>query len=220
MTNALSAAVTLTASDFIDNGMEKGESRNYKVLQSLDMRRFGEQLDNCETVACMAGSMDLLHGPLPDKSGQALRDNPSAENLYQFWKLALEGKEQTAAFIESDGPRHAVRVFDFAMSISDMNNLIHLTAQSKDSQGRAYSAGISNVGVYDRQKAVRRRDDTEREPLQVSLAVVQKRHRNALCTQTVSIQSSCRFLMEGTRLKKYFLQHLMLVQDVYTKCLV
>jgi hypothetical protein len=168
MTNALSAAVTLTASDFIDNGMEKGESRNYKVLQSLDMRRFGEQLDKCETVACMAGSMDLLHGPLPDKSGQALRDNPSAENLYQFWKLALEGKEQTAAFIESDGPRHAVRVFDFAMSISDMNNLIHLTAQSKDSQGRAYSAGISNVGVYDRQKAVRRRDDTEREPLQIS----------------------------------------------------
>ena len=174
MTNALSAAVTLTATDFIDNGTEKGESRNYKVLQSLDMRRFGEQLDKCETVACMAGSMDLLHGPLPDKSGQALRDNTSAENLYQFWKLALEGKEQTAAFIESDGPRHAVRVFDFAMSISDMNNLIHLTAQSKDTQGRAYSAGISNVGVYDRQKAVRRRDDIERDLLQVSLSVVQK----------------------------------------------
>lgn len=171
MTNALSAAVTLTATDFIDNGTDKGESRNYKVLQSLDMRRFGDQLDKCDTVACMAGSMDLLHGPLPDKSGQALRDKPSAENLYQFWKLALEGKEQTAAFIESDGPRHAVRVFDFAMTISDMNNLVHLTSQSKDSQGRAYSAGISNVGVYDRQKAVRRGDDTDRDLLQVSREV-------------------------------------------------
>jgi len=168
VTNALSAAVTLTATDFIDSGIEKGESRNYKVLQSLDMRRFGDQLDKCDTVACMAGSMDLLHGPLPDKSGQVLREKQSAENLYRFWKLALEGKEQTAAFIESDGPRHAVRVFDFAMSISDMNNLIHLTAQSKDSQGRAYSAGISNVGVYDRQKAVRRGDDTERDLLKVS----------------------------------------------------
>lgn len=168
VTNALSAAVTLTATDFIDGGTEKGEARNYKVLQSLDMRRFGDQLDKCDTVACMAGSMDLLHGPLPDKSGQALRENYNAENLYQFWKLALEGKEQTAAFIESDGPRHAVRVFDFAMSISDMNNLIHLTAQSKDSQGRAYSAGISNVGVYDRQKAVRRGDDEDRDLIKVS----------------------------------------------------
>lgn len=167
VTNALSAAVTLTATDFIDNGVEKGESRNYKVLQSLDMRRFGDQLDKCDTVACMAGSMDLLYGPLPDKSGQALRDNPSAENLYRFWKLALEGREQTAIFIESDGPRHAVRVFDFAMSISDMNNLIHLTAQSKDSQGRAFSAGISNVGVYDRQKAVQREDDSDRDLLKV-----------------------------------------------------
>lgn len=170
VTNALSAAVTMTASDFIDSGIKKGKSRNYKVLQSLDMRRFGDQIDQCDTVACHAGSMDLLHGPLQDRSGQALRENPSAENLYQFWKLALEGKEQTAAFIDSGGPSHATRVFDFGMTISDMNNLIHLTAQSKDTQGRAYSAGISNVGVYDRQKAVRRESDTERDLLKVSVA--------------------------------------------------
>jgi hypothetical protein len=84
--------------------------------------------------------------------------------------VALEGKEQTASFIDSDGPRHATQVFDFGMTISDMNNLIHLTSQSKDTQGRAYSAGISNVGVYDRQKAVRRENDTDRELLQVSVA--------------------------------------------------
>jgi hypothetical protein len=170
VTNALSAAITMTASDFIDSGVEKHKSRNYKVLQSLDMRRFGDQIDKCDTVACHAGSMDLLHVLLRDRSGQALREAPSAENMYQFWKLALEGKEQTAAFIDSDGPRHATRVFDFGMTISDMNNLIHLTAQSKDTQGRAYSAGISNVGVYDRQKAVRRESDTERDLLKVRVA--------------------------------------------------
>lgn len=170
VTNALSAAITMTASDFIDSGIKKGKSRNYKVLQSLDMRRFGEQIDKCDTVACHAGSMDLLHGPLRDRSGEALRENPSAENLYQFWKLALEGKEQTAAFIDSGGPSHATRVFDIGMTISDMGNLIHLTAQSKDTQGRAYSAGITNVGVYERQKAVRRENDTERDLLKVSVA--------------------------------------------------
>jgi hypothetical protein len=70
--------------------------------------------------------------------------------LSKFWDLAKEGKAQTGAFIASDGPSHAVRVFDFAMTISDLNNLVHLTAQSKDSQGRAYSAGFANAGVYER----------------------------------------------------------------------
>jgi hypothetical protein len=31
-----------------------------------DMRRFGARLDKCETVACMAGSNNLMLGPLPD----------------------------------------------------------------------------------------------------------------------------------------------------------
>jgi hypothetical protein len=167
VTNALAAAVTLTSTDFIDNGAKTNQSRNYKVLQSLDMRRFGEQLDGGDTVACMAGSMDLLHGPLTDRSGQALRRNPTKERLADFWNLAREGKKQTEAFIASDGPRNAVRVFDFAMAVSDMNNLVHLTSQSKDSKGRAYSAGITNVGVFDRQPAFIRESESEPTPLKV-----------------------------------------------------
>jgi hypothetical protein len=57
------------------------------------------------------------------------------------------------------------------MTISDMNNLIDLTVKSKDSQGRAYSAGVSNVGVYERQKAVRRENDIERDSIKVSLTI-------------------------------------------------
>jgi hypothetical protein len=168
ITNALSAAVTLTSTDFIDGGTpKKNKRRNYKILQSLDMRRFGEQLDCGDTVACMAGSMDLLHGPLQDRSGQMLRRNPTEKRMLAFWDLAKEGKKQTEDFIASDGPRHAVRVFDAAMTISDMNNLVHLTAQSKDSQGRAYSAGITNVGVYDRQHAFRREGEAGRTQLKV-----------------------------------------------------
>jgi hypothetical protein len=115
----------------------------------------------------MAGSMDLLHGPLPDRSGQALRRNPTKERLTDFWNLAREGKKQTEDFIASDGPRNAVRVFDFAMSISDMNNLVHLTSQSKDSKGRAYSAGVTNVGVFDRQPAFQRENESKQTPLKV-----------------------------------------------------
>ena len=168
VTNALTAAMSLTATDFIDGGCEKeGKKRNYKVLQSLDMRRFGERLDKCETVACMAGSNDLMLGPLPDRSGEAFREEPdSAENLQLFWNLAKESKSQTEDFVDSGGPTHAVRVFDFAMTISDMNNLVDLTAKSNDSLGRAYSAGVSNNGVYERQKAVKRDGDKDRLAIQ------------------------------------------------------
>jgi hypothetical protein len=60
-----------------------------------------------------------------------------------------------------------MRVFDFAMTISDLNNLVHLTAQSKDSKGRAYSAGVTNAGVYERQEAFRREGQSQRELLKV-----------------------------------------------------
>ena len=177
VTNALTAAMTLTSTDFIDGGLSSSSSsqqeesssssssrrRNYKILESLDLRRYGAQLDKGETFGCLAGSMDLMHGPLADHSGEALRRNPTPEGLEGFWNLAKSGLDQTNAFIDSEGPKHAMRVFDFAMTIADLNNLVYLTAQSKDSKGRAYSAGVTNNGVFERQEAFRRQGDVDRE---------------------------------------------------------
>lgn len=164
VSNALTAAATLTATDFIG----KSKERNYKVLQSLDMRRFGAQLDKADTMACMAGSMDLMHGPLKDGSGRTVKETG---NLELFWELAREGKTQTAEFCANGGPEQAVRVFDFAMSIADLNNLVYLTSQSKDTKGRAYSAGVTNVGVYEREMAFERTTSSntagERPPLRI-----------------------------------------------------
>jgi hypothetical protein len=87
--------------------------------------------------------------------------------LQLFWDVAKEGRSQTESFIESDGPTHAVRVFDFAMTISDLNNLVHLTAQSKDSQGRAYSAGFTNAGIYERLDSFQKVGEETRTPIQV-----------------------------------------------------
>jgi hypothetical protein len=161
ISNALTAAAALTATDVIDNGKPKRKSRNYKVLQSLDMRRYGAKLDQGESVACMAGSMDLMLGPLADRSGRTLKQTYTPEAATIFWNLARESRKQTIDFMESNGPEQAVRVFDFAMSISDLNNLVHLTAESKDNKGRAYSAGITNVGVYESQEAFARIDQSE-----------------------------------------------------------
>jgi hypothetical protein len=189
ITNALSAAATLTAIDFVDNGKKSGKERNYKVLQSLDMRRFGEQLDKGESVGCLAGSMDLMHGPLPDRFGEKLRSNPNRAMLKTFWDLAKEGRDQTAAFIESDGPTHAVRVFDFAMTISDLNNLVHLTAQSKDSQGRAYSVGFTNAGVYERLDAFEKEGSRERKSIKVSWFMTEN---GSSTTCSIVLMLTCR----------------------------
>lgn len=160
MSNLLSAAMAFTSTDFIDGGKSAAKKeRNYKVLQSLDMRRFGSKLDACDSVACMAGSHDLMLGPLPDRIGEQLRTAPTNQLKKQFWELVRESKKQTEEFIQTDGPQEATRVFDFAMTISDMNNLVNLSAQSTESRGRAYSAGIVNAGVYERQRAVRRESD-------------------------------------------------------------
>lgn len=157
VTNALTAAITLTVTDFVGDGSKGRRKRNYKILQSLDMRRFGQQLDKGETVACMAGSMDLMHGPLQDRAGERVRTGKDKELV---WTLAKEGKEQTKEFIDKGGPEQAVRVFDFAMTIADLNNLVYLTAQSKDTKGRAYSAGIANIGVFESQSAFGNKGDT------------------------------------------------------------
>jgi len=166
MTNALSAAVALTSTDVIAYGSsDSAASRNYKVLQSLDMRRFGNEADECESVSCQAGSMDLMLGPLNDFSGASLRSGKDNNAIEKFWRLAKEGRDQTRSFIESGGPEQAVKVFDFAMTVADLNNLVHLTAKSESSKGRAYSAGISNVGIYERQKAVKRKKSNDRDNL-------------------------------------------------------
>jgi hypothetical protein len=158
ITNALSSALTITSTDFVSSTNDSSSSsdtntntkaRNYKILQSLDMRRYGACLDKGKSVGCLAGSMDLMHGPLNDNSGKNMRQEDS-NDLSLFWNLASEGKEQTNDFIKTKKPIEAVRVFDFAMTISDLNNLVHLTAQSKDSQGRAYSGGFTNAGIYER----------------------------------------------------------------------
>lgn len=209
VSNALSAALTLTSTDFVGNGKISGDERNYKVLQSLDMRRFGEALDKGESVGCLAGSMDLMHGPLPDGSGEKLRNNPNSKTVEDFWNLAREGKKQTLAFIENEGPQNAVRVFDFAMTIADMNNLVHLTAQSKDSQGRAYSAGFTNAGVYERLDAFAREKDREKGMIKVRIDLGWMSVLGAKIGKSSqkSLFCRCRLNMASTRSRIFFLQH-------------
>jgi hypothetical protein len=77
------------------------------------MRRFGAQLDKGDTVTCMAGSQDLMHGPLPDKSGGALQRNSTARALPPFGHWP-PGPRANAYFVNIRRPQEAGLVFDFA----------------------------------------------------------------------------------------------------------
>mmetsp|Transcript_17668 Transcript_17668/g.27265 ORF Transcript_17668/g.27265 Transcript_17668/m.27265 type:complete len:670 (-) Transcript_17668:1099-3108(-) len=187
ISSALTAAVALTCSDYIDSGvLKKNKKRTYKLLQSLDMRRFGAQLDKCETLACQAGSMDLMIGKLRDRSGEKVRladtvgvssssssmvstNNPEQAAVNVFWDVASDAMVQTKSFLVGKYAqvKEAVRVFDFGMQISEINKLVDTVAQSRDMMGRYYSGGITNAGVYQRQKAVLRKGQEKRENIKV-----------------------------------------------------
>ena len=139
-----------------------------------------------------------------------------------FWDLAKEGQSQTEAFIESDGPEHAVRVFDFAMTVADLNNLVHLTAQSKDSQGRAYSAGFTNAGVYERLDSFEKEQDDTRAPIKVGhlycWMFCSPRTRRFFVLTRYYLRY--RMSMANTKLKIYFMPLLMQGLDAFIASLV
>ena len=58
---------------------------------------------------------------------------------------------------------------DYGMNICDIGRLVEVYANSGVSKGRSWSAGITNVGEYERQKAACREGTPERGNLKVSI---------------------------------------------------
>jgi len=182
----LAAAVAATCADFF--GEENAEeshyersSRIYKILQSLDTRRFPGASDAGDTLSCQAGGMDLMLGPLPDHLGSRIRHHirtlPSNGNessrqsttseerneaMDEFWNVAKQSYDQTSSFLKGGDAVQSVRMFDLGISLCDIGRLGEIHANSKASKGRGWSAGITNVGEYERQKSVPREGTSER----------------------------------------------------------
>ncbi|KAL7469410.1 hypothetical protein ACHAXS_009876 [Conticribra weissflogii] len=175
----LAAAVAAACTDFFnENEMDGGKkSRTYKLLQSLDTRRFSGATDPGDTLSCQAGSMDLLVGPLPDFLGRKIRSvgkidgsvtsvEEKEEAMDAFWRVAKQSYEQTASYLKKGDAIEALRLFDLGMNICDIGRLVDSYATSSASKGRAWSAGITNVGEYERQRVVPREGVSERGNLQ------------------------------------------------------
>jgi len=145
LTHLLTSVMSIVSSNYIPSDNKSNKQRNYKILQSLDMRRYEKHSkDSIITPCCHAGSMDIMSYNIKDYT----KINKTNKDI--VWNLAKEGKKQTDYFITNDGPYHAIKEFDFATTIADMTNLVHLTSMSSSSKGRAYTAGVVNAGVYEK----------------------------------------------------------------------
>ena len=158
---ALCAAAALGASDAMGT-LEEGEggdgaprTQRYKLLQALDMRtlNFGEggadqpgARDDWSggTVLAGTGSLDMLVD-LPPGAGEALR---ASGDLSALWACAKECGQQTRDWIASGWARESLLLFSAGWEFMNMNRVVELGAQDRATLGRAFSAGLSNAGVF------------------------------------------------------------------------
>jgi hypothetical protein len=169
----LAAAVAATCTDhFHTNSTNEAldetsqQQRIYKILQSLDTRRFTGASEPGKTLSCQAGGMDLMIGPLSDYMGKQIREHYDS-SIQKFWDIAKQSFDQTSSYLKSGNAIEAVRLFDMGMTLSDIGRLVEVFARSNASMGRAWSAGITNAGEYERQQAVEREGLERRGQLQV-----------------------------------------------------
>jgi hypothetical protein len=89
------------------------------------------------------GSLDILVD-LPPRAGEAVRSS----DREAFWQCARECNGQTQNWITSGWGRESLLLFSSGWEFMNMNRVVELGSQDRATLGRAYSAGVSNVGVY------------------------------------------------------------------------
>mmetsp|Transcript_21095 Transcript_21095/g.54012 ORF Transcript_21095/g.54012 Transcript_21095/m.54012 type:complete len:620 (-) Transcript_21095:130-1989(-) len=154
---ALCAAAVLGASDVMgtaDNPEDPAASQRYKLLQALDMRTLNFAEGDADapgarddwskgTVLAGTGSLDILVD-LPPEAGASVR----AGGLESFWDCASTCNRQTREWIASGWGRESLLLFSSGWEFMNMNRVVELGSQDRATLGRAYSAGVSNVGRY------------------------------------------------------------------------
>jgi len=92
------------------------------------------------------GSLDILVDLKP-AAGETVRKGDLGD-LEVFWNCAAECNQQTRDWISAGWARESLLLFSSGWDFMNMNRVVELGSQDRATLGRAYSAGISNVGVY------------------------------------------------------------------------
>ena len=160
VTAALSAAMLYATSDFAHALGDESSVHNYRLLLSLNMRAFslgklgqatgGEDwADNA--VASAAGAMDVL-ARVKAQSGTALRQSSSSseeeDKREAFWAVAKQCRQELLDFVAAGYVPESVQLFDWGMQTLELNEVVEKEAENPKTLGRAYTCGVSNMGVF------------------------------------------------------------------------
>jgi hypothetical protein len=66
----------------------------------------------------------------------------------EFWRLASESRQQYLDFVEAGFAPETVRLFDWGMRMVEINDVVEKEADNPRTLGRAFTTGVSNMGVY------------------------------------------------------------------------
>lgn len=90
--------------------------------------------------------MDFL-ARLPANSGQRLINDPSAWEK-EFWSLAQLCRQEYLDFVKQGFGPESVRLFDMGMKAVEILEVVEKEADNPKTLGRAYSCGVSNMGIF------------------------------------------------------------------------
>lgn len=156
----------------------EGAYHNYRLLLSLNMRAFGrsrkdegregggeeEKMWAEHAVASAAGAMDFMVR-LPEQRGSTLSLRPKRtdgseeandgtedgvwEGKRDFWALTKRCRRELVDFIEAGFVAESVQLFDWGMQTIELNDVVEKEAENPQTFGRAYTCGVSNMGIFD-----------------------------------------------------------------------
>jgi len=152
VTMALAAASMLAASDISHDDLDFGYE-SYRLLMGLDLRRFADKDWTEGTVAFASGAMDFAATLLPKSGEEFAREvrgeaTTSKTGGVQFWDLARASKDAYLKWVEAGYVPESTRLFDVGVRVAKLEQIVATNADNPKSLGRAYTATLSNAGVY------------------------------------------------------------------------
>lgn len=113
-----------------------------------------------EAVACAGGAMDFVRR-LRANSGRAMREAAAGKEGGEgkeegeastvpeaFWTLAQDCRRNLLDFVSRGWVGESVRLFDWGVKSIELNDVVEKEADNPATSGRAYSCGVSNMGVF------------------------------------------------------------------------
>ena len=104
----------------------------------------GQSDREAKEVTCAGGAMDFM-SRLGANTNKRL-DGAAFES--EFWSLAQQCRREYLDFVDQGFVPESVRLFDLGMKAVEILDVVEKEADNPKTLGRAYTCGVSNMGVF------------------------------------------------------------------------